>query len=148
MVEEEQLDEPQSLYDILGVDEFASQDALVKAYRQRALEEHPDKGGDAGHFDDLVKAFKVLSVVESREAYDQELAKSRQKSKLVEGGRAQPAGPSAKQAEAPMREKTAPHAGSKRQGKLHSFEPGKEGHCANEWKGMGSGGPVPENDRG
>jgi len=129
-------DEP-TLYEILGVDELVSQDALTKAYRQRALEEHPDKGGDADHFDDLVKAFKTLSVQASREAYDEKLAKARERSKLVIGH--SPAGVvSKKQAEAPMREKTAPHAGSTRQGKMRTFEPGKLGHCANEWKGMGS----------
>merc|ERR1712129_646777 len=79
-------DEPLTHYDILGVDEQLTQDALVNAYRQRALELHPDKGGDADLFDDLVKAFKVLSVLKDRDAYDAELAKARQRSKLVEGG--------------------------------------------------------------
>lgn len=135
----------ETLYEILGVHELVSQDALTKAYRQTALELHPDKGGDAAHFDSLVKAFKILSVQESRDAYDQELAKVRQRNKLVEGGPAQASasgagGASKKQAEAPMRQKTEPTAGSKRQGKLRTAEPGKLGHCANEWKGIMSGG--------
>lgn len=137
-------DDAQTLYEILGVDEDVSSDALIKAYRQRALEEHPDKGGDAAHFDDLVKAFKVLSTEESRDAYDEDLAKSRERSRLVEGGRAYDAGVaatsggkvSAKQVDAPMRQKTAPTPGSQRQGKMRTTEPGKLGHCANEWKGM------------
>ena len=33
----------------------------MKAYRQRALAEHPDKGGDVDRFDALKKAYEVLS---------------------------------------------------------------------------------------
>jgi len=140
-------DEPMTHYEILGVDEQVSQDALVGAYRQRALELHPDKGGDASLFDDLVKAFKVLSVLANRDAYDEELSKSRERNRLVErvrpargSGKTVASTTKTKQAEAPMREKTMPHAGSVRQGKMRSTEPGKLGHCANEWKGMGSAG--------
>merc|ERR1719203_1258882 len=37
------------------------------------------------------------------------------------------------------REKTAPHSGSTRQGKIRTMQPGKPQACADEWKGMGSG---------
>lgn len=143
--------EAQTLYEILGVDEDAESDALTKHYRQRALEEHPDKGGDADRFDELVKAFKVLSTQDTRAAYDAELAKSRERSRIVEGGPSRKTNVNVgvkskvaqKQAEAPMpRQKTEPTPGSKRQGTLSAnrSEPGNRRQCADEWKGIMSGG--------
>jgi hypothetical protein len=35
-----------TLYDILGVDEMATTQTITAAYHRRALEHHPDKGGD------------------------------------------------------------------------------------------------------
>eukprot|EP00428_Durinskia_dybowskii_P085721 CAMPEP_0170426840 /NCGR_PEP_ID=MMETSP0117_2-20130122/38889_1 /TAXON_ID=400756 /ORGANISM="Durinskia baltica, Strain CSIRO CS-38" /LENGTH=216 /DNA_ID=CAMNT_0010685969 /DNA_START=86 /DNA_END=733 /DNA_ORIENTATION=+ len=133
---------PQTLYSLLGVAEDVSGDELTKAYRQKALETHPDKGGDKDQFEELAKAFKTLDCSETREAYDVELGRSRERATFVEGGpggAGAAAGFSEKQAQAPMREKTAPTPGSKRQGKLRSSQPGNGGRCANEWKGMGSG---------
>lgn len=123
-------------YDLLGVDEEADIEKLTAAYRQRALEEHPDKGGDADRFHEIAKAFKVLSNPDSRNAYNDELAKARERARLVEGA---PGGMSTKQAQAPMpRQKTAPMPGSKRQGKLRCGQPGNYNACAEEWKNMGS----------
>lgn len=34
---------------------------LKKAYRKKALKEHPDKGGDAVKFQDIQKAYETLS---------------------------------------------------------------------------------------
>ena len=34
-------------YELIGVDKKASTDEIKKAFRKRALKEHPDKGGDA-----------------------------------------------------------------------------------------------------
>mmetsp|Transcript_49423 Transcript_49423/g.105219 ORF Transcript_49423/g.105219 Transcript_49423/m.105219 type:complete len:213 (-) Transcript_49423:353-991(-) len=126
-----------TLYNILGVDEEVTSDELLKAYRARALENHPDKGGDANLFDEIQKAFKILENEQTREIYDDELAKARDRAILVSGG-----GPShsTQQAQAPMpRNKTEPTAGSKRQGKLRTGQPGKPQHCADEWKGQKSG---------
>mmetsp|Transcript_60921 Transcript_60921/g.175527 ORF Transcript_60921/g.175527 Transcript_60921/m.175527 type:complete len:207 (+) Transcript_60921:81-701(+) len=133
---------PQTLYTLLGVSEDATSDELTKAYRQKALEQHPDKGGDKDSFDELAKAFKTLDCKDTREAYDVELEKARERATLVEGGPA-PAGHSQKQAQAPMpRQKTEPTPGSKRQGKMRTAQPGNAGCCAQEWKGMSSGAHV------
>lgn len=133
---------PATLYELLGVSEDAQSDELTKAYRQKALEQHPDKGGDKDSFDELAKAFKTLDCKETREAYDADLERSRERAALVEGGPASAAaaaGPSQKQAQAPMRPKTEPTPGSKRQGKLRTAQPGTGNRCAPEWKGLGSG---------
>ena len=34
------------LYDLIGVEQKATQDEIKKAFRKKALKEHPDKGGD------------------------------------------------------------------------------------------------------
>lgn len=126
-------------YTLLGLGEEASSDDITKAYRQKALVNHPDKGGDADLFDDLAKAFKTLDCRETRDAYDDELAKRRERDLLVEGGPAAGGNFSAKQAQAPMpRQKTEPTPGSKRQGKMRTAQPGNV-LCAHEWKGLSSG---------
>ena len=44
------IDPPTSAKAILGVDADATVDELKRAYRKRALETHPDRGGDANAF--------------------------------------------------------------------------------------------------
>mmetsp|Transcript_48115 Transcript_48115/g.143651 ORF Transcript_48115/g.143651 Transcript_48115/m.143651 type:complete len:209 (-) Transcript_48115:77-703(-) len=124
----------QSLYALLGVSEDASSEDVTRAYRQRALAEHPDKGGDAARFDEIAKAFRVLGNEGEREAYDERLAKEREREELVE----RPCGPSDKQAQAPLRAKTEPTQGSKRQGKLRNIQPG-QGAGPKEWRDLGTG---------
>lgn len=132
-------EEDLSHYALLDVDEDADLDALTAAYRQRALAEHPDKGGDAKRFDDITKAFKVLANPVARKAYDEELSKARERAELVEGAPKGSSGMSAKQAQAPMaRLKTEPTPGSKRQSAMRCGQPGNYKPCAEEWKGMGS----------
>mmetsp|Transcript_58501 Transcript_58501/g.131819 ORF Transcript_58501/g.131819 Transcript_58501/m.131819 type:complete len:229 (+) Transcript_58501:94-780(+) len=136
----EESSEPQTYYDLIGVPEDVSPDDLTKAFRLRALEEHPDKGGDSDRFDELTKAYRTLEDAKLRDAYDEKLSKERERAQLVQdthGHRAPTA--SDKQASAPMRAKTEPTWGSKRQGKMRNMQPGKPEHCAHEWKGMGSG---------
>jgi curved DNA-binding protein CbpA len=57
-------------YITLGVERDASQEEIKKAYRSKATECHPDKGGDAEEFALLNEAYKVLSDEESRKIYD------------------------------------------------------------------------------
>lgn len=129
-----------TLYGLLGVSEDASTDDVTRAYRQRALAEHPDKGGDADRFDEIAKAFKVLGDEGEREAYDERLAKEREREQLVErpGGKLPRNDVSDHQAQAPMRAKTEPLAGSKRQGKLRNIQVG-HGAGPKEWRDLGNG---------
>ena len=57
-------------YDLLGVKKNATNDELKKAYRKKALKEHPDKGGDPEKFKDISKAYETLSDPQKRAAYD------------------------------------------------------------------------------
>ena len=57
-------------YDLLGVSKTASQDEIKKAFRKLALKMHPDRGGDTEKFQELNKAYEVLSDAEKREIYD------------------------------------------------------------------------------
>lgn len=57
-------------YDLLGVPKNATLDEIKKAFRKKALKEHPDKGGDAEKFKELSYAHEVLSDRDKRELYD------------------------------------------------------------------------------
>ena len=57
-------------YDLLGVDQKASDAEIKKAYRKKALKEHPDKGGDPDKFKEVTAAYEVLSDREKRQLYD------------------------------------------------------------------------------
>ncbi|GFR47759.1 hypothetical protein Agub_g9524 [Astrephomene gubernaculifera] len=63
-----------SLYEVLGVDKTASQDEIKKAYRQRALQLHPDKNPNnedaKAKFQLLQKVYAVLGNEEKRKVYD------------------------------------------------------------------------------
>jgi len=58
-------------YDILGVNKTASADEIKSAFRKKAHEHHPDKGGDAEKFKELNEAYQVFSNAEKRQRYDQ-----------------------------------------------------------------------------
>jgi len=129
-------EEEETLYEILGVSEDASPEDIVKSYRQRALTEHPDKGGDKDRFDELAKAYAVISDENQRAVYDEKLEKERDRAEIVQGA---PSGYSKQQLQAPMaRQKTMPTPGSKRQAGMGISHPGRPEHCAEEWKGLGS----------
>ena len=60
-----------SLYELLGVERTADADTIKRAYRRKALTEHPDKGGDEEKFKKLNEAYNVLSDPQRRAVYDQ-----------------------------------------------------------------------------
>lgn len=60
----------ETYYDVLGVEETATQDDIKKAYRKLAKENHPDKGGDEEVFKKISVAYDVIGNEESRKSYD------------------------------------------------------------------------------
>ncbi len=70
-VDEEEKDvDTQELYDVLGVSKTATEAEIKKAFRKKALEHHPDKGGDEAKFKEVNAAYEVLGNAEKRELYD------------------------------------------------------------------------------
>lgn len=59
-----------NLYDILGVARDATADAIKRAYRKKAMENHPDRGGDAAEFAKVQQAHDVLMDEARRLQYD------------------------------------------------------------------------------
>jgi DnaJ family protein A protein 2 len=57
-------------YDLIGVSKQATDQEIKKAFRKKALKEHPDKGGDPDKFKEINAAYEVLSDREKREIYD------------------------------------------------------------------------------
>lgn len=57
-------------YELLGVEKTATYDEIRKAFRKKALKEHPDRGGDKEKFQELNAAYEVLSDKEKRDVYD------------------------------------------------------------------------------
>ncbi|MEM1416782.1 MAG: molecular chaperone DnaJ [Myxococcota bacterium] len=61
-------------YEVLGVDRGADERTLKKAYRQRAMELHPDRNPDDPQaeeaFKEAAEAYQVLSDAQKREVYD------------------------------------------------------------------------------
>jgi DnaJ family protein A protein 2 len=57
-------------YELLSVDKKATTEEIRKAFRKKALKEHPDKGGDPEKFKEISAAYEVLSNPEKRQLYD------------------------------------------------------------------------------
>lgn len=123
-----------NLYELLHVDNDVEPAALKTAYRQLALVEHPDKGGDQDRFDAILHAFNLLQDPERRLAYDEELVRAASHARLVEG-----APTTRSTGEGVARKKTAPTAGSKRQKDWHKQ--------SEEWAGEKNGSTVLQNIR-
>jgi molecular chaperone DnaJ len=60
----------ESYYNILGVSETATQDEIKKAYRKKAVEHHPDKGGDEKLFKKIAEAYDTVGDDNKRRQYD------------------------------------------------------------------------------
>jgi hypothetical protein len=60
----------QNLYEALGVDKGDDKEKIKKAYRKRAFETHPDRGGDAEEFNTVALANRILTDDEKRAKYD------------------------------------------------------------------------------
>jgi len=58
-------------YDVLGVSKSASPDEIKKAFRKKAIEHHPDRGGDEAKFKEANEAYEILSNQDKRKRYDQ-----------------------------------------------------------------------------
>jgi DnaJ-class molecular chaperone len=57
-------------YQILGINPNATADEIKQAYRRLASRHHPDKGGDTAQFQEIQKAYEVLSDPAQRSNYD------------------------------------------------------------------------------
>ena len=58
-------------YDLLGVSKTASDADIKKAFRKKAHQLHPDKGGDKAKFQEINAAYQVLSDPQKKAQYDQ-----------------------------------------------------------------------------
>ena len=63
----------QNYYDTLGVDRKASFEQLKAAFRKKALQCHPDRGGTHGAMVKINEAWEVLSDPKLRQQYDEQL---------------------------------------------------------------------------
>lgn len=57
-------------YDVLGVDKGATPDKIKRAYRKRAAQAHPDKGGSDAEMAEINRAWEVLSNPQMKLLYD------------------------------------------------------------------------------
>jgi molecular chaperone DnaJ len=57
-------------YEILGIEEKATQEEIKKVYRKLAVQHHPDKGGDENKFKEISEAYEILGDESKRKNYD------------------------------------------------------------------------------
>lgn len=51
-------------YKVLGVSTKASKDIIEKAFREKVLLAHPDRGGNAKDFNRLMEAYELIKVLD------------------------------------------------------------------------------------
>ncbi len=61
-------------YQILNIEQNATEEEIKKAYRKLALKLHPDKGGDPEEFKKIRTAYDILLNAQTRRIHDQQLA--------------------------------------------------------------------------
>lgn len=61
----------EDLYQVLGVPRDASPDEIKRAFRRLSHQHHPDKGGEAKKFQEINRAYQILSDPQKRSQYDQ-----------------------------------------------------------------------------
>ena len=58
------------LFDLLSIALDSSKEKIKKAFREKAKKMHPDKGGNQEDFNQIVKAYEILSDDEKKDNYD------------------------------------------------------------------------------
>lgn len=59
-------------FNILGVDQNASNDDIKKAYKRLAMKHHPDRGGDQAKFQEIQEAYDTLTDPQKRGQWEQQ----------------------------------------------------------------------------
>jgi curved DNA-binding protein len=57
-------------YATLGVQKNSTPDEIKKAYRKKAAQHHPDRGGNTAEFQKIEEAYRILSDPQQRQQYD------------------------------------------------------------------------------
>lgn len=73
-------------YKTLGVARDADVKEIKKAYRKRALETHPDQGGNKEEFAEVSEAYEVLSNADKRRVYDNYGSEAASNPNMGQGG--------------------------------------------------------------
>ena len=60
-------------YQILGLENFATEEEVKKKYKELVLKHHPDKGGEAEMFNRIKEAYDILKDQKKKEEFDNDL---------------------------------------------------------------------------
>ena len=76
----------QSPYDVLGIEVDADEDAVVRAYRQRVKEAHPDQGGSLAEFKRVRRAYEHISAGRDPSTFEVDVGVERRSRNGTAGG--------------------------------------------------------------